>query len=115
MKPHTRTKSSAPLSRRRALQVLAAAGLTGPLALELIAQSRGQISIDVLRRASVIVGEEFSPERLAVVEKALQRNLDQFQLVRELVIDDRIEPAPIFAAKATRTAEPRATTPRTRR
>jgi hypothetical protein len=81
------------------LQALAAAGITGPLALEVLSQSRSQISIDVLRRASAILGEDFSAERLAVIEKALQRNLDQSQRVRDLVIDDRVEPAPIFAAR----------------
>ena len=98
MDHRTRT-SSPPLTRRRMLQALAALGITGPLALELVAQSRARISADTLRRASAILGEEFSEARLAVVEKALQRNLDQFQIVRDLVIDDRVEPAPLFMAK----------------
>jgi len=87
------------LTRRRVLQALAAAGITGPLALELVAQSRGQVSIEALRHASTVLGETFTPERLAIIEKALQRNLDQFQLVRDLVIDDLVEPAPIFNAR----------------
>jgi hypothetical protein len=73
-------KRTRPLSRRRMLQALAAVGITGPLAVELVAQSRASISVDTLRRASAVLGEEFSAERLAVVEKALQRNLDQFQM-----------------------------------
>lgn len=92
-----RTTSGKP-TRRRLLQALAAAGITGPLALELVAQSPARISQDTLRRAAAVLGEEFSPERLTVIEKALQRNLDQFQVVRDLVIDDRVEPAPIFVA-----------------
>jgi hypothetical protein len=99
MKRHTRTPSTPALTRRRMLQGLAAIGITGPLALELVAQSRDRISVDTLRRAAAILGEEFSAERLAVIEQALQRNLDQFQVVRDLVIDDRVEPAPIFVAK----------------
>lgn len=88
------------VTRRRLLQVLAAAGITGPLALDLVAQSRAHVSIDALKQASAaVLGEEFSAERLAVIEKALQRNLDQFQGVRDLVIDDRVEPAPVFMAK----------------
>jgi hypothetical protein len=90
------------LTRRGMLQALAGVGITGPLALEAVAQSNGRITSDALRRAATILGESFSDERLAVIEKALQRNLDQFQVVRELVIDDRVEPAPIFTAKTPR-------------
>lgn len=88
------------LSRRRLLQALAAAGITGPLALEIAAQSRGRVSSEILQQASAILGDTLSPARLAVTEKALQRNLDQFQIVRELAIEDRVEPAPIFNAQA---------------
>lgn len=90
------TPQSTEITRRRLLQALAAAGVAGPLALELVAQSRGRVSIDALRQASALLGEEFTPARLAVIEKALQRNLDQFQIVRDLVIDDDVEPAPVF-------------------
>jgi hypothetical protein len=93
------TPQSTEITRRRLLQALAAAGVAGPLALELVAQSRGRVSIDALRQASALLGEEFTPARLAVIEKALQRNLDQFQIVRDLVIDDRVEPAPVFMAR----------------
>ena len=64
------------------LQSLAAIGITGPLALDVAAQSGGRLSSDTLRRAAAILGEEFSDERLGVIEKALQRSLDQFQVVR---------------------------------
>lgn len=83
------------MTRRRLLQVLAALGITGPLALDLVAQA-GRISKDILRDAAAIRGETFSDERLEVIEKALQRNLDQFQVVRDLEIDDRVEPAALF-------------------
>jgi hypothetical protein len=89
-----RTRTS--ISRRRLLQVLAAAGITGPAAIDLVAQARPSISIDALRNASSILGERFSEERLAVIDVALQRNLDQFQIVRDLEIDDLVEPAPMF-------------------
>jgi hypothetical protein len=89
------------LSRRRLLQALAAAGITGPLALELVAQSsRGAVSAETVRQASAILGESLSPERLAVAQKALQRNLDHLQIVRDLAIEDHVEPAPIFNATA---------------
>jgi hypothetical protein len=99
MSGSTARSSRGALSRRRMLKVLGAVGVTGPLAAELAAQSRERVSADALKRASTLLGEDFSPERLAVVEKALQRNLDSFQLVRDLAIDDSIEPAPIFKAK----------------
>lgn len=91
----------ADVTRRRLIQALAALGITGPLALDLIAQARGQISREILRNAARIRGESFTDERLQIIEKALQRNLDQFQIVRDLDIDDRIEPAPMFAARMT--------------
>lgn len=87
------------LTRRRLLQALAALGVTGPLALDLVAQSRGRVTADVINQASAVLGQTFSPERVAVIEKALQRNLDQFQVVRDLAIDDLVEPAPMFMAR----------------
>jgi hypothetical protein len=110
VKGHTGKKPPSPVTRRRMLQALTTIGITGPLALELVAQSRDRISVDTLRRASAVLGEEFSAERLAVIEKALQRNLDQFQMVRDLVIDDLVEPAPIFVAKQPSAPRASATT-----
>jgi hypothetical protein len=42
---------------------------------------------------------EFGEERLKAVAASVQRSLDQFQIVRDLVVDDLIEPAPVFSAK----------------
>ncbi len=95
--PERRCRSA--ISRRRLLQALAAVGITGPAAVELIAQARKPVSVDSLRNAAAVLGEEFSDERLKVIETALQRNLDQFQMVRDLEIDDLVEPAPIFNAR----------------
>ncbi|MEZ5291785.1 MAG: AtzG-like protein [Vicinamibacterales bacterium] len=90
---------SVDLSRRRLLQALAAAGITGPLATQLAAQSGPRVTAETLRQAAALVGHELPPDRLAIVERALQRNLDQFQIVRDLVIDDLVEPAPVFMAR----------------
>ena len=87
------------MNRRQLLRALAALGITGPLALDLIAQSRAQISTEILRNAAAIRGEAFSDERLKTIERALQRNLDQFQIVRDLEIDDLVEPAPMFSPR----------------
>jgi hypothetical protein len=87
------------IARRDLLRLLAAVGFTGPAAIDLVAQSRTPISADVLRSASAVLGEQFSDERLKVIETALQRNLDQFQIIRDLDIDDLVEPAPIFTSR----------------
>lgn len=88
------------LSRRQLLQMLAVIGMTGSAAAEVAAQQPApRISVDTLRNAEAILGEQYTPERLQVIERALQRNLDQFQIVRDLQIDDLVEPAPIFMAK----------------
>lgn len=87
------------LGRRHLLQALVAAGVAAPLAAELAAQSKGRVTVEGLRQASAMLGQELPAERLAVVEKALQRNLDQFQVVRDLVIDDLVEPGPTFMTR----------------
>ena len=91
--PHERRVNP---SRRALLQLLAAAGITGPAALRLAGQARSQVSVESLRAADALLDQSFDEERLKVIRAALQRNLDQFQLVRDLEIDDAIEPAPIF-------------------
>lgn len=96
MEPHGVSAEPKELTRRRLLQALTVAGVAAPFALDVIAQARAQVSVDALRQASALLGQEFTPERLAIIEKALQRNLDQFQPVRDLVIDDLVEPAPMF-------------------
>jgi hypothetical protein len=87
-----------PVSRRKALQILAAAGITGPAAAHALAQARHQITTDNLKNATALMNQEYDEERLQVIKTALQRNLDRFQSVRDLVIDDLVEPAPIFDA-----------------
>ncbi|MDE3155625.1 MAG: hypothetical protein KGN76_11015 [Acidobacteriota bacterium] len=87
------------VSRRRLLQMLAALGIAGPAAAQLGAQVHAQLSVETLRSADAIIDQHFGADRLPIIEKALQRNLEQFQAVRDLQIDDLIEPAPIFLAK----------------
>jgi 2-polyprenyl-6-methoxyphenol hydroxylase-like FAD-dependent oxidoreductase len=82
--------------------MLASAGVAGPAAADALAQARAKISPELLERAMGTVDQAFSRERLSVISPALQRNLDQFQVVRDLAIDDRIEPAPIFHARRSR-------------
>jgi hypothetical protein len=92
-------KNSKRLTRRKILQILAAAGVTGPAAIQVAAQiRRNEISPETVKTANALIDQEFSDERLRVVATALQRNLEQFELVRALEIDDSVEPAPIFNA-----------------
>lgn len=86
------------LSRRRALQVLAVAGVTGPAAVAVLAQAREPITPEALEAALTIVKGDLEEGRAEVVATALQWNLDQFQVVRDLEIDDLVEPAPILVA-----------------
>jgi hypothetical protein len=96
---HIKTKDKK-VSRRRMLRLLAALGITGPMALEIVAQVRSkQLSPEILKTANSIVDQTFPEDRLAIIATALQRNLDQFQIVRDLDIDDSVEPAPIFNAR----------------
>lgn len=92
-------KQASPVTRRHMLQLLAAMGISGPIAVEAVAQSRKQISPEVLKTATALISQDFDEERLKVITTALQRNLDQFQIVRDLEIDDMVEPATIFLAK----------------
>lgn len=87
------------LSRRRLLQMLAAIGITGPAAVQLAGQARTTLTVENVRNADALLNQSFSDDRYPVIERALQRNLDQFQAVRDLKIDDLIEPAPIFLAR----------------
>ena len=86
-------------SRRQLLHALVTAGAAAPVAAEALEQSRTHVSVDNLRSAESLIGQHYDDERLRVIDKALQRNLDQFQIVRDLVIDDLVEPAPMFFAK----------------
>jgi len=65
----------------------------------LVAQSRKKLSPEILKSANALVDQDFNDERIQVISAALQRNLDQFQIVRDLEIDDLVEPAPIFMAR----------------
>lgn len=95
MDPHGSTH---PISRRAALQMFALLGV-GTAAAETILGQAQTISPQVLATASALLDQGYSPERLAVIAPALERNLHQFRMVRELRIDDMVEPAPIFDAR----------------
>lgn len=86
------------VTRRNALKILGLAGVSLPAGGALLAQERARVTSEVLEMAEAILGEEFTDERLEVIAAALQANLDQFQLVRELEIHDLVEPPVLFVA-----------------
>lgn len=87
------------LSRREALGVLGGMGITGPAALYVLAQTRREVTPAVLKTATSIIDQEFDEESLKIVAHELQKELDQFQMIRDLELDDSIEPAPVFRAR----------------
>jgi len=87
------------VTRRHVLQILTALGLSAPLAAEIAAQSAPVVSDEALRSAATLLAGHFDQKRLAVARAALQRNLDQFQAVRDLEIPDAVEPPTIFMVK----------------
>jgi hypothetical protein len=96
MKTRTETES---VTRRHMLQILAALGVSAPVAAQIAAQSAPVVSEEALRSAATLLDGHFDQPRLAVARAALQRNLDQFQAVRDLEIPDAVEPPTIFMVK----------------
>ncbi|MGQ0736776.1 MAG: hypothetical protein ACT4QD_24375 [Acidobacteriota bacterium] len=93
MEPHS---TDSLVSRRYVLQILGALGVSAPMAAELAAQTAPRVSEDALRGAAALLAGGFDEARLNVARIALQRNLDQFQVVRDLEIADSVEPPTIF-------------------
>ncbi len=87
------------VTRRQLIRVLALAGITGPAALELAAEAQETLSPEILKASASLLDQDFDDERLRVVTAALESSLEQFQIVRDLEIDDLVEPAPIFLAR----------------
>jgi hypothetical protein len=84
------------VSRRHILQILGALGFSGALAESLAAQAAPVVSAGAVSSAAALLAGTFDEPRLAVARTALQRNLEQFQAVRELDLPDSLEPPVIF-------------------
>jgi hypothetical protein len=87
------------VSRRDVLQILAALGFSGAAADRLAAAAAPVVSPDMLRGAASLLAGGFDDARLRVAQAAVQRNLDQLQVVRDLDLPDAIEPAVQFRAR----------------
>jgi hypothetical protein len=87
------------VDRRHVLQILTALGFGGGVAAELAAQATPAVAPAALQSAAGLLAGGFDPTRLDVAGRAVRRNLDQLQVVRELELDDAIEPATVFLAR----------------
>lgn len=91
------TRREQNIDRRAVLQILAALGFGSAAAADLAAQVRPTVTAAALQQAASLLDGTFDARRLAVAERAVQRNLEHTAAVRELVLDDAVEPAPVFA------------------
>jgi hypothetical protein len=87
------------VDRRHVLQILTALGFSGGLAADLAAQAVPAVSATTLQSAASLLAGSFDAARLDVAGRAVQRNLDQLQVVRDLELDDAVEPAMVFRAR----------------
>lgn len=87
------------VSRRDVLQILTALGFSGAIAVDLAAQATPQVTSAALRNAASLLSGSFDEQRLAVSRVAVQRNLDQTQVVRDLEIPDAVEPGLVFLVR----------------
>lgn len=87
------------VDRRAVLHILAALGFGATAAADLAAQARPAVTGAALQQAALLLDGRFDAARLGVAERAVQRNLEHLAVVRELVLDDAVEPAPIFAPR----------------
>jgi hypothetical protein len=87
------------VSRRHILQILAALGISGAAADALAAEAAPTVAPATLRIAAALLSGTFDERRLEVAQAAVQRNLDQLQAVRELDMDDAVEPGVMFQAR----------------
>lgn len=81
--------------RRRLLKLVIAAGF---LAESKAAQAASPLTPEILEKAMALFEGDLQAASLRAVLPAVQRNVDFFRLVRELDIEDRLEPAPVFHA-----------------
>ncbi len=87
------------VTRRHILQILGALGFAGAAAESLAAQAAPVVSAGAIGGAASLLSGSFDERRLAVARAALQRNLEQFQVVRDLELPDSLEPPVIFQAR----------------
>jgi hypothetical protein len=83
-------------TRRQVVQLLVALGVSGAAATDLAAQAANTVSLEDMKGALAIQRRDLQARQMALVQRALQRSLDEFQRVRELDIDDSVALPVIF-------------------
>jgi hypothetical protein len=91
---------AATMSRRSVLAVLSSAGL-GAMIAPLHAQANAPAdpvfgSADPILSIAEMLGLELTDEEVRALSVTVQRVLAQFQPVRDMAIEDRVEPAHLF-------------------
>jgi len=76
--------------------MLMALGMSGAAATEMAAQTGRTLSADEIKAALAIQRRDMPADRIALIQRALPRSLDEFQRVRELEIDDAVGLPAIF-------------------
>ena len=84
-------------NRRQILKGLAGAGW---IPARSVAQPDDRLSLDDLRRGQRVAAHRFDEGRLRELLPSIQRHLDSLRLLRDVELDDRVEPAPVFRARA---------------
>ena len=89
------------VSRRQLLQLLVAAGVAPALAEAIAAEAESghEVSPERLKALADLLDRNFDQAQLETLSVTVQRSLDSFQLVRELDIDDRVQPCTVFRAR----------------
>lgn len=91
---------SATTDRRELLKILVAGGVLGPAAAASMREDPN-LTAEILERAATLFEAGIDPARIQEILPAVQRNRDFFRAVRELEIEDRVEPALRFTASPT--------------
>jgi hypothetical protein len=84
-------------NRRDLLKLLVAGGVLAPAASAAM-QDQGTLTTEILERAVTLFDAGIEPARIREILPAVQRNSDFFRIVRDLPLEDDIEPSPIFQA-----------------
>jgi len=83
-------------TRRQVVQLLVAVGVTSAATTDLSGQAPNTLSIEDMKGALAIQRRDLQAKEMALVQRALQRSLDEFQRVRELDVDDSVALPVIF-------------------
>lgn len=83
-------------TRRQVVQMLGALGVAQRPAATAAAPAQVALSTQDLKGCLAIQGRDLDASQTEAVRQSLQRNLEQFQAVRDLEIDDAVPLAVIF-------------------